>query len=141
MTASKKLTQQIEQELESRVEEPFVEPDGEEDSIFIDMTDHASVTGKALRVELRRTRDPATGRPSYKRKLVDPNYIIGLISPEDLPQEGKEFMIPYHSLNGLADFGRVNSREPIFNLVEYEDCFFFTTSEGEWRLKIIDEGN
>lgn len=121
-------------------ESPFEELE-ETKSIIIDMTDHADIEGKAVRVELRRTRDPATGTTTPSKKLLDGNYIIGLISADDLPEEGKNFRMPYHNFNSLADFGSVDSQEPISELLFEEGCYYFNTGEGQWRLKVLDAGN
>ncbi len=113
------------------------------DNRLVDMTSHADISGDALRVELRRTRDPATAnnRASPSSRIMDSNFIVGLISPEQLPQEGKNFQIAYHSWNGKSDFGFVDSFEPITNLIQEDNCYYFETSEGQWRLKILSAGN
>ena len=122
------------------LESPFDDLE-EEDSLVIDMTNHADIEGVAIRVELRRTRDPATGAVSPAKKLLDSNYIIGLIRPEDLPREGQHFRMPYHNFNSLADYGSVDSQEPISGLTVEDDCYYFSTTEGQWRLKVLDAGN
>jgi hypothetical protein len=109
--------------------------------IFVDMSSHAQINGKALRVELRRVRDPAIGKVAAPKRLVDENCIIGLISPEDLPKEGKEFRMPYHSYNNFIDYGSIKSNEPVTDVLENEGNYYFSTSEGDWRLKILDAGN
>lgn len=129
----------------TEVEEPFSEIEKKteeiEDPIFVDMTKHSGITGVALRVELRRIRDPAIGKVLPENKIIDDNFIIGLINPESLPEEGKSFRMSYHILNNLLDFGNVDSVEPIKDLVKDEAKFYFSTSEGQWRLMILDIGN
>ena len=126
---------------ESPFEDVFDDLTIEDESIVIDMTEHAGIENRALRVELRRTRDPATGIVSTSKKLLDSNFIVGLIKPEDLPVEGKSFRMPYHSFNALADFGSVDTQTPVTSLVIDDDCYYFRTEEGQWRLKILDAGN
>lgn len=122
------------------LESPFDEVE-EESSIVIDMTGHTDIDGDAIRVEFRRTRDPATGPVAPSKKLLDANYLIGLIRREDLPQEGRSFRMPYHNFNSLADFGSIDSQSPVFGLVVEENCYYFSTTEGQWRVKILDAGN
>lgn len=111
------------------------------DDVLIDMTQHTRIDGVPLRVELRKARDPATGPLKPSRRIIDSNYVIGLIGIADLPKEGQEFTISYHSWNGLSDFGTLGTREPITQVSKIGDCYHFTTSEGQWRLKILDVGN
>ena len=122
------------------ISNPFEE---EDETIIVDMTEHANIEDKAVRVELRRTRDPATStkRAPALLRIIDPSSLVGLLNPHDLPEEGKHFNLPYHSCNSLSIFGVLLSQEPIQNLTREEDCFFFETSEGQWRLKILDAGN
>lgn len=122
------------------LESPFEEVE-ESSSLVIDMTAHADIEGEAVRVEFRRTRDPATGPVAPSKKLLDSNYLIGLIKKEDLPQEGKSFKMPYHNFNSLADFGSIDSQSPVTELVVEEDCYYFNTNEGQWRVKVLDSGN
>lgn len=127
--------------LREEISDPFEEE--EEDAIVVDMTDHADIEGKALRVELRRTRDPITAikRAPIALRIADEHSLTGLLSPEELPQEGKNFILPYHRCNKLSVFGVLNSEEPITNLIENDNCFYFETSVGQWRLKVLDVGN
>ena len=120
---------------------PFEEE--EDETIIVDMTDHAKIEDKAVRVELRRTRDPATSekRAPISLRILDPSNLVGLLNPYDLPEEGKHFNLPYHSCNNLSIFGTLLSEEPIQHLIKEENCFFFETSEVQWRLKILDTGN
>lgn len=120
------------------VESPF---EDERLDVLVDMSKHADIDGVALRVELRRTRDPAVGPVDALLRIVDPNFVVGLISPDALPMEGLHFEMAYHSLSGIADFGRIDSHEPISNLVIDTPDYHFETSEGFWRLKILNAGN
>lgn len=121
----------------TEVETPLVE----EDSLLVDKTEHSGIVGDVLRVELRRTRDPTTGTTAHTQRIVDRNYIIGLIGPDDLPEEGRAFKMAYHLFNNQADFGNVDSSELITDVLYEEGCYYFTTSEGDWRLKVLDVGN
>lgn len=120
------------------VESPFKE---KKNLILIDMTKHTGISGRALRVELRRIRNPATGPVKPEKKIVDHHHVIGLISREALPTEGVNFKMAYHRLSGIPDFGNIDSREPVSNVSSTEGCFYFETSEGHWRLKILNIGN
>jgi len=122
------------------IEEPFEE---EEKNIVVDMTDHTEITDQALRVEFRRTRNPAaaSGKVTPEKRLLDKSKVIGLINKEALPREGETFIMPYHSWNNLSDFGSINSVEPVQDLFHEGDCYYFITSEGQWRLKVLDAGN
>jgi hypothetical protein len=117
---------------------PFEDERGK---VLIDMSKHAGIAGKALRVELRRTRDPAMGAVPPGSRIVDPHCVVGLISPKALPAEGEHFLMAYHSLSGITDFGNIDSHEPISNVVIEDSCYYFETSEGSWRLKILNVGN
>ena len=130
--------QNTQRELEE-LDDPFFEENIS--SILVDMSDHFETGGDVVRVELCRTRDPASGPVEPSKKLFGPTYIIGLIDPSDLPQEGKDFRMPYYAMNSLADFGSVDSREPIKDLIVEGDSYYFTTSEGQWRLRVLDSGN
>lgn len=110
-------------------------------SLVIDMTEHVKVGDNALRVEFRRTRSPAAGSKEHTKRIVDSNFIVGLIDENDLPKEGKSFKMPYHSFNSVSDFGSIDSDEPIRDLVIENNCYYFETSEGQWRLKVLDVGN
>lgn len=124
----------------TKVHSPF-EDDTETLSLFTDQSKHANIKGDAVRVELRKTKNPAVGKITYNNKLVDPNFIVGLLSKDDMPQEGKEFKMSYHSINNVNNFGSINSREPVHSVFKLDDYFFFATSEGEWRLEILNVGN
>lgn len=117
----------------------------EEERLFlVDMTNHANIHGKALRVELRRLRDPVASKATvYGKKIAEPNYIIGLLETERLPLEGSVFKMPYHSLNGLQHFGVADFREPVTSVAKSEDAryIYFATSRGEWRLELLGAGN
>lgn len=115
----------------------------EADSFVVDMTDTTNIRTGALRVELRRTREPAASihKVPHSQRLPDENCIIGIIDEEDLPQEGEMFSMPFHMYNSYSDFGNVNTKEPVTDLYYEEGCYYFTTSEGQWRLKILDCGN
>ncbi len=121
------------------VEEPF----GEEEGIVVDMTGHAEISDEAIRVELRRTRDPtaAHGKVPPGKRLVDKSRVVGLINEESLPKEGETFKMPYHSWNDMTDFGSISSGEPVRELFYEDNCYYFITSEGQWRLKVLDAGN
>lgn len=112
--------------------------------IVIDMTSHVGTEGKALRVEMRRIRDPATGKTkTYDRKIADTNYVIGLLKAEGFPIKGIIFKMPFHSFNGLLDFGVIDSRSPVTEVVKSKDnkYTYFATSAGEWRLELVGTGN
>lgn len=123
-----------------QVDNPFFE---ELPPVMVDMTEHTDIAGHPVRVELRRTRDPATALKgvSPSKKLIDSSYIIGIIDRDTLPREGEPFKMAYHNWNDVTDFGNVHSKEPIRDLVEEDGCYYFTTSEGQWRLKVLDVGN
>jgi len=118
-------------------------PKKKKSSIFIDGTKHTKIYGPALRVELRRVKDPPTGKARYMKKVVDSDFVIGLVEEENLPQEGIRFSMPYHSLNGLIEFGIVDTSVPIEGVEHHKDTatFFFTTKDGYWRLTVLDVGN
>lgn len=121
-----------------KVKSPFKD---ERLNVLIDRSEHANIKGKALRVELRRTRDPAIGTVDPDKRIVDDNFVVGLIEDSELPCEGVNFKMAYHSLSGISDFGIIDSQEPIINLVVDTPNYYFETDEGFWRLKILNIGN
>jgi len=125
----------------SEVTNPF--PEDEPNPLLEDQTHLAGIIGPAIRVELRKTSNPVTIDPPVpvKKRILGPNVIIGLVAPEDLPQEGRPFSLAYHSWNSLSDFGKVSSSSPIRELIEDEDCFYFTADDGQWRVRVLDVGN
>ena len=127
------------------VENPFPETS----SLLVDMTKHTRVLGSAHRVELRRVREPAVGPMKPTDRIAETSFVIGLIAEGTAPTEGVPFTMPYHLMSGnggygvghVIDFGYVDSREPIRNVTVVDQDHYFETSEGLWRLRILDKGN
>ena len=106
-----------------------------------DMSSHAEVSGSALRVELRRCYDPATGKTKPQGKLVGKEYLIGLLGEKDLPEVGKVFQLSYHNHNGLSDFGHIHSEAIVETVVTWDNFFYFVADEAAWRLEVLNTGN
>jgi hypothetical protein len=128
------------------VESPF--PDT--NSLLVDMTKHTGMSGAALRVELRRVREPAAGPLKPENRVAESSFVIGLTTEDKLPQEGQPFTMPYHLMSGnegygighVIDFGYVDSKESVVNVSVVDDTdYHFETSEGLWRLRLLGKGN
>lgn len=127
------------------VENPFPETS----SLLVDMTKHTGMSGSANRVELRRVREPMVGSMEPTNRIAETSFVIGLLEEGCLPTEGAHFTMPYHMMSGnegygighIVDFGYVDSREPVKNVAVVENDHYFETSEGLWRLRILDKGN
>ncbi|MFQ5351744.1 MAG: hypothetical protein ACE5D3_01570 [Candidatus Binatia bacterium] len=126
-----------------RLADDVADPFPPKKSVLIDVTDLAGIDGEMLRVELRRTRDPAArgGSVPPADKLVDKSNVVGLIKETDVPAEGRPFQLAYHNWNGLIDFGTLSTGEPVRDVVYDDGCYYFVTNEGQWRLKVLDAGN
>lgn len=127
------------------VENPFPETS----TLFVDMTKHTGMFGSANRVELRRVREPVVGPMKPTDRIAEASFVIGLIEEGFFPKEGSPFTMPYHLMSGnegygigyVIDFGYVDSLEPITNVAVVDQDHYFETSEGLWRLRILDKGN
>jgi hypothetical protein len=131
------------------VESPF---DEEPNSTLIDMVKHTGLgdlVGPVLRVELRRVREPVMVDPTPQTMTVEESFVVGLIPESELPQLGQRFKMSYHALSTnsgyghgpIIDFGQIDTKVPIENLVVADKEYFFETSEGLWRLKVLDTGS
>lgn len=109
--------------------------------LFVDMSTHLGTTGDVIRVELRKCRHPAAGKIRPERGIPEESYLIGLIPPEAVPQEGEEFALRYYNYNGQLDYGLVVTSSPAKNVLQVDNCFYFATSEGDWRLKLLGPGD
>lgn len=127
------------------VENPFPETS----TLLVDMTKHTGMFGSAKRVELRRVREPVVGPMAPTARIAESSFVIGLVREELLPKEGVPFEMPYHLMSGntgygvgyVIDFGYVDSNEPVKNVAVIGQDHYFETSEGLWRLRILDKGN
>jgi hypothetical protein len=108
-------------------------------TILIDVSKMISPKGKPLRVELRRALTAQS--VSKENPQVGDEYMLGLIDKETLPKVGKEFFFNYYKINNWPDFGKLRSDGPVKTLKEADGCFYFTTRDGDWRLKVLDSGN
>jgi len=112
------------------------------DEVVIDISDNITIEGEPIRVELRKMKPPLHKGGALEESN---SYLVGIIDNKDLPKEGEEFVLSYHYFNDLFDLGRVCSQEPIYNVEHHAstagDCYYFTTSEGNWRVKLLDRGN
>jgi hypothetical protein len=111
------------------------------DDIVVDMTSHAEVTADVIRAEFRKVTDPISGPKRPSDRIEFDSFVIGLLDAQGLPEEGQPFRMSYHILNNISNFGKIDSNEPITNLVIEGNCYYFSTSEGQWKLKILDVGN
>ena len=127
------------------VESPFIE----DSSLLIDMTKRTgldSVKGKTVRVELRRVKGQVSDDPNPAIRPVEDSFVVGVISENALPKEGELFIMSYHALSVnagfgagmISDFGSINTGVGVTKVSVVDDCHFFETAEGVWRLKILN---
>jgi hypothetical protein len=130
------------------VESPFSEEYG---STLVDMTKHTGLVdpeAKVFRVQLRRVKEPIVDGGPETRPVED-GFVIGVIDEANLPKPGEIFKMSYHALNTslgfgagrLQDYGQIDTKTAIKDLIKVEDAYYFETGEGSWRLKILDVGN
>lgn len=118
---------------------------------YVDMLKHtglAEYDNDVVRVELRRAKEKVTEDAAPARTVED-SYVIGIIKRVALPKPGAVFEMAYHALSSAAgfgssrvqDYGQVSTISPIDGLVIEGNSYYFKTSEGPWRLMILDIGN
>lgn len=108
------------------------------DKIVIeDISSNYDIEGEPVRVEMRRTHDPLGEKVPPGRRIVESNYLIGLVDSTNLPQEGKPFNMTHHTYNGKVDFSSVTTSGPIRDLTIEGEFYYFSTDEGDWRVEIV----
>ena len=102
-----------------------------------DISSNYDIKGEPVRVEMRRTRNPLGEDVSLDKRIVEANFLVGLVDKKSLPKEGKPFQMTHHCYNGKPDFSSVTTGGPIRDLKVEGNYYYFTTDEGDWRVEVI----
>lgn len=106
-------------------------------TFFIDMSDIVNAGSDPVRVEMRKIHQPLSGKAGWEEMIVSAEALVGMVARDALPQEGQEFYIYYHILNGAPSYNLAKTDGPVKDLDIIDNCYYFTTKEGSWRVKLM----
>jgi hypothetical protein len=132
----------LEEFLELTDEKAISSSEGSPAKMFHDMSARYGEDVNVVRVELRRCSPPLSGKNTLDRFIPSKEHsLVGFIPKFGTPKEGEEFTLYYHVHNGVPNFGAIATHELVKEVVYGTNCVFFTTSEGTFKLEILDRGN